>query len=63
MMRTLRADEMICPECGAIAISESVDVGVGLYAKGDFYCYVCGWEYAADGRMNVETYGDYFPDA
>lgn len=58
----LRDDQMICPECGSIAESESVDVGVGLYIRGNYEC-ACGWEYEADGRMNVETYNDYFVEA
>ena len=56
-----RADQMTCPECGGIAESESVDVGVGLVVRGDFVC-PCGWESEADGRMNVGTYDDWFPD-
>lgn len=39
----LLADQMICPKCGGIAESESVDVGVGLIVRGNFSC-VCGWE-------------------
>lgn len=39
----LRDDQMVCPACGAIAESESVDVGVGLLVRGDFSC-LCGWE-------------------
>jgi len=35
---------MKCPVCGAIAESEAVDVGVGLYIKGDFKCSKCNWE-------------------
>lgn len=56
---TMRADQMRCSECGEIANSESVDVGVGLYIKGDYTCR-CGWEYDADGKMNVAAYADYF---
>lgn len=52
---------MRCPECGGIAESDSVDVGVGLYVRGNFAC-PCGWEYEADGKMNVGSYADYFPD-
>lgn len=55
----LRDDQMHCPECGDIAESESVDVGVGLYVRGNYECR-CGWEYEADGRMNVASYSDYF---
>jgi hypothetical protein len=55
----LRDDQMLCPECGDIAESDSVDVGVGLYIRGNYECR-CGWEYEADGRMNVASYDDYF---
>lgn len=58
---TLPADQMRCPECGGIATSESVDVGVGLCVRGNYEC-ACGWEYEADGRANVATYDDWFPD-
>lgn len=37
-------DRMECPNCGATAWCESVDVGVGLYLKGDYHCDECGWE-------------------
>lgn len=36
-------DKMICPTCGRIAESDSVDVGVGLIVRGNFACE-CGWE-------------------
>lgn len=55
-------DQMICPECGGRAYSDSVDVGVGLYVRGNFECAACGWEYEADGMMRVGSYADYFPD-
>jgi lysyl-tRNA synthetase class I len=55
----LPADAMLCPECGKIAYSESVDVGVGLIVEGNFVCE-CGWESEADGKMNVGSYSDYF---
>jgi len=35
---------MKCTNCGSIAESESVDVGVGLYIKGDYACHNCDWE-------------------
>lgn len=38
-----RPDEMICPECGAIAVSDSVDIGVGIQVRGNFYCEACHW--------------------
>lgn len=60
-MSKLPSDQMICPECGKIAESDSVDVGVGLIVRGNFACE-CGWEFEADGRMNVANYGDYFID-
>lgn len=52
-------DRMDCPECGGNAYSDSIDVGVGIYIAGNFMCD-CGWEYQADGRMNVASYDDYF---
>lgn len=55
----LPADQMVCPECWRVATSESVDVGVGLIVRGNFEC-ACGWEYDADGKLNVATYDDYF---
>ena len=54
--------QMRCPECGNIATSDHVDVGVGFYVQGNFEC-VCGWESDADGRMNVACYEDYLIDA
>ncbi len=39
----LLADQMRCPKCGEIAVSDSVDVGVGLIVRGNFAC-ACGWE-------------------
>lgn len=59
--RPLRADEMVCPECGKIAVCESVDVGVGLVIRGDFSCE-CGWHIDADGMMNVGSPDDYLND-
>lgn len=52
---------MKCPECGGTAEAECVDVGVGLYISEE---YECPWGYssAADGRMNVGAYDDWFPD-
>lgn len=57
----LPADVMLCHECGSRAYSDSVDVGVGLVVRGNFECH-CGWEYEADGKANVATYDDWFPD-
>lgn len=57
----LRADQVVCPECGHIAECESIDVGVGLYISGNFSCD-CGWESDADGKFNVASYEDYFVD-
>jgi len=37
------ADQMECPACGGVAECENVDVGVGLYLRGDYSC-PCGWE-------------------
>lgn len=61
MSGELTSDQMRCPECGGIAESDSVDVGVGLYVRGNFSC-ICGWEIDADGRADVETYDDWFVD-
>lgn len=52
---------MKCPECGGTAEAECVDVGVGLYISEEYEC-PCGYSSAADGRMNVATYDDWFPD-
>lgn len=55
-MTNLRPDQMVCPACGKIAESESVDVGVGLYVKGNFNCE-CGWEIDGPkdfGFVNIE---------
>jgi|GEM_PF-2367875 len=52
---------MKCPECGGTAEAECVDVGVGLYISNEYEC-PCGYNSAADGRMNVSTYDDWFPD-
>lgn len=57
----MREDQMKCPNCGGIAESDSVDVGVGLYVRGNFACS-CGWEIDAEGKMNVAAYDDYFVD-
>lgn len=43
---------MTCPMCGSIAESEAVDVGVGLYIKGDYVCSQCDWE--TDGPIQPE---------
>tara|TARA_Y100000815_G_scaffold232876_2_gene223922 strand:- start:141784 stop:142020 length:237 start_codon:yes stop_codon:yes gene_type:complete len=50
---------MECPECGHTAEAECVDVGVGLYIDDQYMCR-CGWNSAADGKLNVATYDDYF---
>ncbi len=52
---------MKCPECGGTAEAECVDVGVGIYISEEYEC-PCGFNSAADGRMNVATYDDWFPD-
>lgn len=61
MPNNLRDDQMICPECGRVATCESIDVGVPghLYVDGRYVC-ACGWEYDADGKMNVEKPEDYY---
>ena len=38
------AQFMTCPACGATAECEAVDVGVGLYLRGDYACSQCDWE-------------------
>ena len=43
-MSNYGAQFMTCPNCGARAECESVDVGVGLYLKGDYACHRCDWE-------------------
>ena len=52
---------MKCPECGGTAEAECVDVGVGLYIGEEYICD-CGYNSAADGRMNVAAYSDWFPE-
>ena len=52
---------MKCPECAGTAESDAVDVGVGLYIAGNYWCE-CGWEITADGKANVATYDDWFPE-
>lgn len=59
--RTLASWQMYCPDCGAVAESDHVDVGVGVIVRGNFACD-CGWEYEADGRKNVGSYDDWFVD-
>lgn len=44
----MRPDQMICPNCGAIAESDSVDIGVGLQVRGNFHCYACEWSMPQD---------------
>lgn len=50
---------MSCPECGATAVAEAVDVGVGLYIDDQYMCR-CGWNSAADGMARVAKYEDWF---
>lgn len=50
---------MECPECGGQAESDCVDVGVGLYIAGNYWCE-CGWEITADGKADVACYEDWF---
>lgn len=52
---------MKCPECGGVAEAECVDAGVGLCIKDEYECS-CGYNSAAEGRANVATYDDWFPD-
>ncbi len=61
MSRNLPLDQMVCPECGGIAESDSADIGVGLMVRGNFAC-LCGWAIETDGMMRVESYDDYFVD-
>lgn len=35
---------MACPQCNNTVEAESVDVGVGLYIKDEWFCDRCGWE-------------------
>lgn len=49
-------DRMECPMCGKTAYSDSVDVGVGLYIRGNFECE-CGWE--IDGEIQPELSMDW----
>jgi hypothetical protein len=44
-MSNYGADRGKCPMCGALAVCESVDVGVGLYLHPDgLQCTRCDWE-------------------
>lgn len=52
---------MTCPECGGVAESDTVDVGVGLMVRGNYACS-CGWEIDADGKVNVGFYDDWFDE-
>ena len=52
IMSELRIDEMICPECGGIAVSDSVDIGVGILVRGNFYCANCGWAMPMEEEPN-----------
>lgn len=61
MTKPLAQDQMVCPECGGIAESDSVDVDIGLIVRGNFAC-ACGWEIDADGKADVEAYDDWFVD-
>lgn len=48
--RTNYGDQyMRCPACGATAKCEAVDVGVGLYLRGDYTCSRCDWEINGPG--------------
>jgi hypothetical protein len=35
--------QMICPQCGGIAESDTVDIGVGVQVRGNFHCEGCDW--------------------
>lgn len=45
---SLAPDQMICPNCGEIAVSDSVDIGVGIQVRGNFYCEACHWAKPTD---------------
>jgi len=32
-----------CPQCGAVAECDLVDIGVGLMERGNWRCEDCGW--------------------
>lgn len=44
----MRPDEMICPSCGSITVSDSVDIGVGIQVRGNFHCKCCEWDMPED---------------
>lgn len=52
---------MKCPMCGGRAECEAVDVGVGLYLRGDYCCHACGWD--IDGPVQPELSMDERPFA
>lgn len=55
MTYTYRADQMACPNCGGIAVSDSVDIGVGLQVRGNFACDACHW--CADAELGLDDTG------
>lgn len=34
---------MICPSCGGMAESDTVDIGVGTLVRGNYHCEGCNW--------------------
>ena len=48
----LRPDQMLCPNCGGVAESDSVDIGVGIQVRGNFHVEACDW--CADQPSNTD---------
>lgn len=49
----MRTDQMICPDCGQIAESDSADIGVGTLVRGNFHCDACGWAKPVDEQIGL----------
>jgi hypothetical protein len=51
---------MTCPRCSGIAESDSVDIGVGIQVRGNFYCPACEWcaEEPTDAELGLDDMGD-----
>lgn len=40
----MQFDQTKCPKCGAIAVADFVDIGVGMQQCGPYSCETCGWQ-------------------
>jgi hypothetical protein len=59
-VKDLGPDQMVCPNCGSIAESDSVDIGVGIQVRGNFHCEGCEWsaEQPTDAELGLDPIGD-----